>query len=99
MTDEILKKKSKQCHGMTQYMTLHKKIRNKCRQEKESWLDEIERMSITDKADMHKKVTGQKTCSSTKSIKSKDGTLVIEKRKKYFGDGTITSEVFYDNPQ
>lgn len=40
-----------------EYSKLHNEIRTKCRQAKEEWLNEkcaeIQRMSITDKGDMH----------------------------------------------
>lgn len=51
-------------------------------------------MSVTIQTDIHNKLselTGQKTCSCTRRIKPKDGTLILEK-DKYFRDGTNTSE-------
>lgn len=51
-------------------------------------------MTITEEADMLKRIkeiTGQKIFSSTRCMKSKEGTLKIEK-SKYFRDGTITPE-------
>lgn len=59
MSDDKMMKKRQQTMSIygTEYSKLHKEIRNKYRQAKKEWLDEkcaeIERLNITDKADMH----------------------------------------------
>lgn len=73
-----------------EYRTLHKEIRNKCRHAKKEWLDEkcAEIKTVSQIKQIYiNKSTGQKTCSSTGCLKSKDGTLILEK-EKYFKDGT-----------
>lgn len=74
--------------------TLHKEVRNKCKQKKEKVKTaKMERKCIIDKEDIHEviyKMTGRKTCSSTWWIKSNDRHW--QKRKKiYFWNGINTS--------
>ena len=86
------------------YMSLDKTIKINCRKAKEEWLNEkcakIEKMKNTDTAGMHKmikKIAGQKTCSSTGCIKSKDGAIVMEKDKVLQRWTEYIAEVFHDN--
>ena len=70
----------------TEYKNVDKQIKNKCKQAKETWIneecEEIERLERTNTALMHEKIksiSGRKTCTSSGCIQSKDGTLIMEK--------------------
>ena len=71
-----------------EYKDIDKQIKAKCTQAKETWMneecEEIERLDRTDMALMHKKIksiSGLKMCTSSGCIKSKDGTLIMEKNQ------------------
>ncbi|MGX9987587.1 reverse transcriptase domain-containing protein [Soonwooa purpurea] len=107
ITEEILemmqrRRETKPRHG-TEYRTLHKEIRTKCRKAKEEWLNkkckEVERLSATNKGDMHKQIrelTGQRMCSSTGCIRSKEGTIILEKEKILQRWKEYIGELFHD---
>ena len=108
MTDEIVdlmrKRQQVQQRGNTEYKTLDKNIKDKCREAKESWLNdkcaEIEQDQRTEPAGMHRKIkdiTGHRSCSSTGCIKSKEGTVLVEKDKILERWNEYIGELFHDN--
>ena len=87
-----------------EYKSLDKTIRVKCKEAKEGWLNEkcaeIEKLKNTDTAGMHKKIkemAGQKTCSSTGCIKSKEGTIIMEKDKVLQRWTEYITDLFHNN--
>ena len=87
----------------SEYMSLDKTIRVKCKKAIVGWLNDkcadIEKMENTDTAGMHKKIkeiAGQKTCSSTGCIKSTEGTIIMEKDKVLQRWTEYSAELFHD---
>eukprot|EP00794_Sanderia_malayensis_P018471 gene18471-20322_t len=91
MTDEILeliKKRQKISKGSVEYKEADRKIKSKCREAKEAWINEkcedIERYKNTEPSHMHKQIkelAGKKACSSSGCLRAKDGTVILEKDK------------------
>ena len=70
------------------YKTLDKQIKRKCTQAKESWWDiqckEIEQTKEKETTSIDKEIeeiTGSSTCLTSGCIKSKEGTINVEKHK------------------
>ena len=95
---EIVNKES------TEYRAIDKQIQKMCKQEKETWInrecEEIERLERKNTALMHKKIkllSNRRTCSSSGCIKSKDGTLVMEREDILKRWSEYIEELFYDD--
>ena len=86
-----------------EYKHIDKEIRKKCREAKEVWInnkcEEIERYKNVDSAAMHKKIkeiSGQKSCSASGCIKSKQGTIIMEKKEILERWTEYITELFHD---
>ena len=86
-----------------EYKTLDKLIASKCKQANEASLnkecEEIERFERTNTALMHKKIkatSSRKTCSSSGCIRSKDGTILMEKEDILKQWSEYIEELFHD---
>ena len=95
---EIVNKES------TEYRAIDKQIQKMCKQEKETWInrecEEIERLERKNTALMHKKIkllSNRRTCSSSGCIKSKDGTLIMEREDILKRWSEYIEELFYDD--
>ena len=85
LMEERRKKKNKE----TEYKKLNKKVRNKCNEAKDKWINEqckeIEQNQNKDSKYMHSKINevsgNKKKCNSSGCIKSKDGTMLMEKEE------------------
>ena len=86
---ELMKKRQKVTDRYShEHKTLEKEIKRKCTERKESWFDikckEIEQAKEKKTTSVYKKIkeiTGSSTCSSSGCIKSKEGTICVEKHK------------------
>ena len=88
----------------TEYRAIDKQIQKMCKQEKETWInrecEEIERLERKNTALMHKKIkllSNRRTCSSSGCIKSKDGTLIMEREDILKLWSEYIEELFYDD--
>ena len=91
MTQEILElmdERRKEKNNKENYERLNKDIKEKCRTEKENWLErkcwDVERAHFLNPREMHRRIneiTGKKTCTTSGCIKSKDGQIIVEKDK------------------
>ena len=93
---EIVNKES------TEYIAIDRQIQKMCKQEKETWVnrecEEIERLERKNTALMHKKIkllSNRRTCSSSGCIKSKDGTLIMEREDILDQWSEYIEELFY----
>ncbi|MCH9665805.1 MAG: hypothetical protein K0U41_08180 [Gammaproteobacteria bacterium] len=108
MTNDILELMRKRQHNLNResegYKSLDKEIKTKCRDAKEEWLSlkcaEIERKKNINPAEMHKninEIAGQKFCSSSGCIKSKEGNIIMEKGKILERWTEYIKELFHDD--
>ena len=92
ITPEILELMKKRQNVTDKYShkckTLVKEMKRKCTEANESWLDnqckEIEQAKEKGTTSICKKIkeiTGSSTCSSSGCVKSKEGTIIVEKHK------------------
>ena len=89
MTNEVLglmEERRQYKSDIAKYKTLTKNIKKKCNEAKEKWINdqclEIEIKQNSDSKYIHDKikdVSGKRTCSSSGCIKSKDGSILIDK--------------------
>ena len=107
MTEEILELMEKRRLGnlnKVRHKEISKEIKRKCDQAKEKWLneqcEEIETELYKEPKAMYKRIqeiTGRKTSSKTGCIKSKDGSIIMEKDKKLERWSEYISELFDDD--
>ena len=71
-----------------EYKKIDQEVKIKCKEAKEKWINvkcsEIEKTKRSDPRTTHKQIkelTGARACSSTGCIKSKEGTIIVEKEK------------------
>ncbi|GFS23264.1 endonuclease-reverse transcriptase [Elysia marginata] len=83
---------------------INKEIKRKCDQAKEKWLneqcEEIEKELYKEPKAMYKRIqeiTGRKASSKSGCIKSKDGSIIMEKDKKVERWSEYISELFDDD--
>ena len=88
----------------TEYKAIDKQIQKMCKQEKETWInrecEEIERLERENIALMHKKIkllSNRRTCSSSGYIKSKDGTLIMEREDILKRWSEYIEKLFFDD--
>ena len=83
---------------------LNKAVKKKCNEAKEKWINEqcqeIEQNKHLDSKYMHskiKEVSGKQSCTSTNCIKSKDGTVLMDKEDVLNRWSEYIGELFKDN--
>ena len=107
MTEEILELMEKRRLAKPNKVRdkeINKEIKRKCGQAKEKWLneqcEEIETELYKEPKAMYKRIqeiTGRKASSKTGYIKSKDGSIIMEKDKKLERWSEYISELFDDD--
>ena len=107
MTDHILQlmeqRRTKKSNP-SEYKSINKVIRRECAEAKEKWLNE-QCIEIENKLNIntrlaHQKIneiTGKSRCSSSSCIKSKNGTILMEKQEILNRWSEYTEELFEDN--
>ena len=107
MTEDILKMMDKRrqvkCHNEN-YEAIHKEIRNKCDEAKENWIKEkckeIELHQKSTPKVMYRnieEIIGKRTCSSTGCLKTKEGSIIMDKEKILERWAEYIGELFEDN--
>ncbi|KAK3784412.1 hypothetical protein RRG08_039413 [Elysia crispata] len=107
MTEEILELMEKRRlakPNKVRHKEINKEIKRKCDQAKEKWLneqcEEIETELYKEPKAMYKRIqeiTGRKASSKTGCVKSKDGSIIMEKDKKLERWSEYISELFDDD--
>ena len=89
-----------------EYQRKDREIKLKCKKVKEDWLQqrckEIERTKETEPSSMFKQikeVIGRRVCSSSRCIKAKDGTVIMDKDKILERWSEYIGELFEDKRQ
>ena len=81
-----------------EYKDLDKDIKKRCLEAKESWWNrQCQEMEPTPAYKKIKDLTGSKTCSSSGCIKSKEGTILVEKNQVLERWTEYIGELFQDN--
>jgi hypothetical protein len=107
MTDDILKlmkqRRLKKSY-LLEYRSINKEIKKKCSEAKEKWLNEqcseIENKLNVNTRYAHKKIneiTGKSTCTSSGCIKSKTGSILMEKSEILNRWSEYIQELFDDD--
>ena len=107
MTEDILKlmdKRRQAKHNNENYEAIHKEIRNKCDEAKENWIKEkykeIELHQRSTPKEMYRnieEIIGKRTCSSTGCLKTKKGSIIMDKKKILERWAEYIREIFEDN--
>ena len=86
------------------YEAIHKEIRNKCDEAKENWIKEkckeIELHQRSTPKVMYRnieEIIGKRTCSSTGCLKTKEGSIIMDKEKILERWAEYIGELFEDN--
>jgi len=107
MTDEILelmeaRRQTKRCSD--EYNVLNKKIRRKCRFEKEAFyqeqcqeLEQLEKVNPQKMHDKVRQVTERKNSVATGCIEAKDGTIIMEQKQILHRWQEYIKDLFADN--
>ena len=107
MTEDILnlmdKRRQAKCN-YENYEAIHKEIRNKCDEAKENWIKEkckeIELLQRSTPKVMYRnieEIIGKRTCSSTGCLKTKEGSIIMDKEKILERWAEYIGELFEDN--
>ena len=107
MTEDILKlmdkRRQAECNNEN-YEAIHKEIRNKCDEAKENWIKEkckeIELHQRSTPKVMYRnieEIIGKRTCSSTGCLKTKEGSIIMDKEKILERWAEYIGELFEDN--
>ena len=107
MTEDILKLMDKRrqanCNNEN-YEAIHKEIRNKCDEAKENWIKEkckeIELHQRSTPKVMYRnieEIIGKRTCASTGCLKTKEGSIIMDKEKILERWAEYIGELFEDN--
>ena len=107
MTEDILKlmdkRRQAKCNNEN-YEAIHKEIRNKCDEAKENWIKEkckeIELHQRSTPKVMYRnieEIIGKRTCSSTGCLKTKEGSIIMDKEKILERWAEYIGELFEDN--
>jgi hypothetical protein len=107
MTDEILslmnERRKVKGRNPDEYQRLHKSIRRKCLEAKESWLNEkcvtIEKLRERNMNTMYeniREITGKRICSASGCIRSKVGEVIMEKEKIMDRWAEYVTDLFHD---
>ena len=101
---EIMEERRKSKSDQVKYKMLNKEVKKKCNEAKEKWINEqcreIEQNQHLDSKYMHskiKEVSGKQSCTSTNCIKSKDGTVLMDKEDVLNRWSEYIGELFKDN--
>ena len=101
---ELMEERRKSKSDQVKYKMLNKEVKKKCNEAKEKWINEqcqeIEQNQHLDSKYMHskiKEVSGKKSCTSTNCIKSKDGTVLMDKEDVLNRWSEYIGELFKDN--
>ena len=107
ITEDILnlmdKRRQAKCNNEN-YEAIHKEIRNKCDEAKENWIKEkckeIELHQRSTPKVMYRnieEIIGKRTCSSTGCLKTKEGSIIMDKEKILERWAEYIGELFEDN--
>ena len=107
MTEDILKlmdkRRQAKCNNEN-YEAIHKEIRNKCDEAKENWIKEkckeIELHQRSTPKVMYRnieEIIGKRTCASTGCLKTKEGSIIMDKEKILERWAEYIGELFEDN--
>ena len=107
MTEDILKlmdkRRQAKCNNEN-YEAIHREIRNKCDKAKENWIKEkckeIELHQRSTPKVMYRnieEIIGKRTCSSTGCLKTKEGSIIMDKEKILERWAEYIGELFEDN--
>ena len=97
------KRRQAKCNNEN-YEAIHKEIRNKCDEAKENWIKEkckeIELHQRSTPKVMYRnieEIIGKRTCSSTGCLKTKEGSIIMDKEKILERWAEYIGELFEDN--